>query len=599
MENRMAQAETQRMPSWKTMLRLVPYLKRQRLWAGLTVLFSATYAFVRIGVAYYMKVMTDAAVAGQSDTFLRLLVQSSGLLGFDLAMYYVWTHVEARFTAYLMRDLRDRIAEHVQRMPLSAVERYHSGDLVTRLMGHVPGIADYALFVAQFIYQPLILIASVVFIASINWKMLLVFVTITPLSAPLYAWISRPMQDLSKRVKADQAEAGALVEDTLRGSAVVKAFGLEDALAERYRRMALSLQRTQMQVQGLNVHLRLVGQVLRYLPMLGTVLLGGYLAYRGETTVGAVMAISTAMRWCTAGPIEALLGLLRRTRETLPVVERVLDVLDQPAEPADGASLPKREGHPALSFCGVSFSYDGEGPVLDEVSFDVGEGEVVALVGASGSGKSTILRLLCGFYEAQGGTVHVFGHWLRGPNLTRARNWISIVTQDTCLLPLTVSENIGWGKLGATRDEIVASAQRANVDRFVAQLPAGYETVLDEEAVNLSGGERQCIAIARAVLKDAPILLLDEPTAALDARSEAMVQDALDRFAEGRTVLLVAHRLATIRNVDRILVLGQGRICEEGTHEELMGTDSLYRRLYIKQLDESSTVRVTASGSRA
>lgn len=586
----MAQAETERMPSWKTVFRLVPYLKRRRLWAGLIVFFSAMYAFVRIGVAYYMKVMTDAAVAGQSDAFLRLLVQSSALLGFDLAMYYVWTHVEARFTAYLTRDLRDRIAEHVQRLPLSTVGRYHSGDLVTRLMDHVPAIADYALFAAQFVYQPLILMASIAFIASINWKMLLVFLTITPLSAPLYAWISRPMQELSKRAKTDQAEAGALVEDTLRGSSVVKAFGLESVLTERYRQTALGLQRTQMQVQGLNVYLRLVGQVLRYLPMLGTVLLGGYLAYRGETTVGAVMAISTTMRWCTAGPIEALLGLLRRTRETLPVLERVLDILDQPAEPLGSGSLRKRWGQSALCCRGVSFSYDGEGPVLDGLSLEVREGEVVALVGASGCGKSTILRLLCGFYEAQSGTVRVFGHWLKGPNLTRARSWISIVTQDTCLFPLSVAENIGWGKLGATRDEIVASARRANVDGFVAQLPDGYETVLEEEAVNLSGGERQCIAIARAVLKDAPILLLDEPTAALDARSEAMVQDALDRFAEGRTVLLVAHRLATIRNVDRILVLDQGRICEQGTHERLMSTDSLYRRLYIKQLDESRAV---------
>jgi len=160
------------------------------------------------------------------------------------------------------------------------------------------------------------------------------------------------------------------------------------------------------------------------------------------------------------------------------------------------------------------------------------------------------------------------------------------VTQDTRLFPLSVADNIGWGRLGATRGEIVAAAEQANVHGFVAQLPRSYETVLDEEAVNLSGGQKQCIAIARAVLKDAPILLLDEPTAALDAGSEAIVQDALDRFAEGRTVLLVAHRLSTIRNVDRILVLDQGRICEEGTHEQLMHMEGLYSRLYINQLDE-------------
>ena len=595
----MAQAETERMRSWKTMLRLVPYVKPHRLWMGLTILFSATYAFVRIGVAYYMQVLTDAAVAGQSETFLRLLAQSSGLLAFDLAMYYVWTHVEARFTAYLIRDLRDRIAEHVQRMPLSALERYHSGDLVTRLMDHIPGIADYLLLVAQFIYQPLILFASIAFIASINWKMLLVFLTITPLAAPLYARLSRPVQDLSKRLKADQASAAAIVEDTVKGASVVKAFGLQGTLSQRYGRLAVGLQRTRLQVQKLSAYLLLVGQVLRCLPMFGTIVLGGYLAYRGEMTVGAVMAISTTMLWCTAGPIEALLTMVRRTRETLPVVERVLDLLDRPAEPAGERPLRERSGCPAITFDGVSFAYNGEAPVLDGLSFQVAPGEVVALVGPSGCGKSTILRLLCGFYEPQEGTVRVFGHWLKGPSLARARHWISIVTQDTCLFPLSVAENIGWGRLGASREGIVAAARRANVHGFVTRLPQAYETVLDEEAVNLSGGEKQCIAIARAVLKDAPILLLDEPTAALDAGSEAMMQDALDRFAEGRTVLLIAHRLSTIRNVDRILVLDQGRICEEGTHDQLMGTDSLYRRLYTKQLDESSGELLATLGVEA
>jgi ABC-type multidrug transport system fused ATPase/permease subunit len=293
------------------------------------------------------------------------------------------------------------------------------------------------------------------------------------------------------------------------------------------------------------------------------------------------------------------LTMVRRTRETLPVVERVLDLLDRPAEPTGERALCERSGCPAIAFDGVSFAYNGEAPVLDGLSFQAAPGEVVALVGPSGCGKSTILRLLCGFYEAQEGTVRVFGHWLKGSNLARARHWISIVTQDTCLFPLSVAENIGWGRLGASRKEIVAAARRANVHGFVTRLPQAYETALDEEAVNLSGGEKQCIAIARAVLKDAPILLLDEPTAALDARSESMVQDALDRFAEGRTVLLIAHRLSTIRNVDRILVLDQGRICEEGTHDQLMGTDSLYRRLYTKQLDESSGELLDSLGVEA
>jgi subfamily B ATP-binding cassette protein MsbA/ATP-binding cassette subfamily B protein AbcA/BmrA len=231
----------------------------------------------------------------------------------------------------------------------------------------------------------------------------------------------------------------------------------------------------------------------------------------------------------------------------------------------------------------VNFKYNADTPILRDFNLSVDKGKAVALVGPSGCGKSTVLKLLCGFYRPQGGQIHIEGNDILQTDLYEVRKRVSLVSQETYLFPTTIAENIAYGRQGATRDEIIAAARAANAHHFISVQPEGYETRVGEWGSTLSGGERQRIALARAILKDAPILLLDEPTSALDAQSEAILQEALERFMNGRTVLVVAHRLSTIKHVDEIIVLESGKVCERGTHQELMRTDSLYKRLYLKQ----------------
>jgi subfamily B ATP-binding cassette protein MsbA/ATP-binding cassette subfamily B protein AbcA/BmrA len=270
---------------------------------------------------------------------------------------------------------------------------------------------------------------------------------------------------------------------------------------------------------------------------------------------------------------------------------RVFDLLDQPGERTDGTvTAPVAGVDAAVRLTDVSFGYTPDAKVFDGVSLAVNPGETLAVVGPSGAGKSTLLRLLLGFNEPDSGKIELFGHDLSDWRLTDARRQMSLVSQDTYLFPVTIAENIAYGRPGATQAEVERAARLANIHEFVAGLADGYQTVAGERGARLSGGQRQRIAIARAILKDAPLLLLDEATSALDSESEALVQEALERFMDGRTTLVIAHRLSTIKNADRVVVLDQGRVVEQGTHDQLLAAGGLYQRLYLKQFAEQDAV---------
>jgi len=315
---------------------------------------------------------------------------------------------------------------------------------------------------------------------------------------------------------------------------------------------------------------------------------GSYLIIRGEMSPGQLVAFHFLfgfVKW----PLAFLPDMLNRLKRSMGAGERVAEVMDIKPERSGGRDFSGGDApggdDEAMRFEEVGFSY-GEGPpVLQDMSFSLARGERIAIVGASGCGKSTVLKLACGDYETHTGRILVEGHDSREWDLSALRSRLSVISQDVFLFPTSILENIAYGRPGASREEIEAAARTANAEEFILKAPQGYETQVGERGIKLSGGQRQRIALARAILKDAPFLLLDEPTSALDTHSEALVQEAIERSLEGRTAVIVAHRLSTIKGVDRILVMDKGRVAEEGPHEALLAAGGLYAALYSRQFN--------------
>jgi ABC-type multidrug transport system fused ATPase/permease subunit len=585
--------------NWRILLRLTPFLKAHRFWLAAAIATGIVGGLVWIQHPLLIQGLTDTAVSGQREGFLRFLYLTLAWVVARFILRYLYLHANARSSIYPIRDLRNCITAHIQRLPLSYVETHHTGDLVSRLNNDVDKVAQAINNIGENAWQPIQMAIAIAYMAMVSWKLLLAGCILIPVSTVLFNRVSKPMEKLSRQRMEALGRINAVIQDTIGGMGIVKAFNAGRIRADRFGAVAQDVEHKGMGIARQDSILIGMFLLLRYIPQLVIPLYGGYLALKGEISVGSVVA-ANALIWQIFLPVEQLLAFLRRMRETIPAIERLFEILDQPAERAGERAFEVQTEAAPIEFEDVTFGYDDENRILDDLSFHVPQGETVALVGTSGSGKSTVIRLLCGFYEPQEGQIRIYGNDLSQYSPADARTQVSLVAQDTYLYPTTIAENIAYGRSGATRDEIVAAAKMANAHGFVLEQPKGYDTEVGERGGKLSGGERQRIALARAILKDAPILLLDEPTSALDTQSETLVQEALDRLMEGRSVLVVAHRLSTIRDADRVLVLDGGTIVESGTHEQLMQGDTLYKRLYLRQASaERKTVRATGEVAHA
>ncbi len=564
--------------------RLIPDLRVHRKWLWLVWITAFIAGIMEFLNPFLLKSLTDSAVAKQTAKFWQLVVWAAAAMLIDAVLMYYTRIVSTRYEIYTIRDLRNRVVAHLQRLPISYMESVHSGDLVSRFNNDIDRIAQLPRRVNELVVQPVVFILGFTYLLLLSWKLLLATCILIPISAVLYDKVVKPMQAHSQKELEHLARANAVTQDAIRGIYIIKAYNLQKLLTKKYQRIAENVRKEGLEIDRRRALEFAVFLMLRYIPQLVAPLYGGYLAFRGEISVGDLIA-STYLIWMVFIPVETMLGWIRNLREVAPAVERVFEILDQPAEDGKGREFSTAPGSKAVSFESVSFQYGEDLKILDDFTLELDPGQVVALVGSSGCGKSTVLKLLCGFYRPQKGAIRIAGHDIVQSGIQEARRRVSLVSQETYLFPTTVAENIAYGSLGAAQSEIEAAARAANAHDFILKLPYGYQTQVGEWGSKLSGGEKQRISLARAILKDAPILLLDEPTSALDAQSEAVVQEALERLMEGRTVLVVAHRLATIKNVDEIVVLDQGHLVERGTHQELLGSETLYKRLYLKQTD--------------
>jgi ATP-binding cassette subfamily B protein/subfamily B ATP-binding cassette protein MsbA len=441
---------------------------------------------------------------------------------------------------------------------------------------------------------------SLVTMFTIMWQLdpalTLLSLAVVPLMVAVVRGYAGPLLRRSYAHEEVDAQLYDVVEQTLSAMPAVQAFGGEERADRRFQASARAILGTELSLVSLEQHVQILIGLTTAAGTAAIFWVGATHVLEGQLTVGAILVFLAYLASLYA-PLESLTHLSSTLQSAAGSARRVMEVLEAEREVTDrpGATPSVVErGHVRLE--DVTFGYDAGQPILHEVCFEARPGQTVAIVGPTGAGKSTLVSLVPRFFDPWAGRVTVDGRDVRDVQLKSLRRQVALVLQEAFLFPLTIAENIAYGRPEATRDEIEAAARAANAHVFIERLPAGYETRVGERGATLSGGERQRLAIARALLKDAPILILDEPTSALDAETESLLLEALERLMHGRTTLLIAHRLSTIRGADWIVALQGGRLVEAGTHEELLARDGLYARFQRLQTGRPATQGPPAAG---
>jgi ATP-binding cassette subfamily B protein len=491
----------------------------------------------------------------------------------------------ARISNRVIAEVRDKLYRHLQRLSLSFHTRARSGDLTLRVLSDVNTLKDAAVTaLLPLLVNAVVLAGMVGMLFWMHWKLALVALSVLPLLGLRTARLSRRIHERAREQKQREAGMAATAAEAIAAIKVLQALGLEGVFADHFSRRNEESRRGDAKGARLSAALeRTVGLLLATATAL-VLWYGALLVLSGELTPGALLVVMAYLR-NTFRPVEDFAKHTERLAKASAAGERVLDVLGQTPEVRD---LPGAQPAPpfrgAVLFEDVTFAYEPGRPVLERITFEVPAGGWVALVGPSGIGKSTLLALLLRLYDPTRGCVRIDGHDIREYTLASLRPQFSVVLQDTVLFAASVRENIAYGAPGVTPEAVETAARLANAHEFIQSMPQGYDTPLGERGATLSGGQRQRIAIARAAIRQAPILLLDEPATGLDGENERLVLDALERLAEGHTTVLVTHDLRLAARAGRILYLESGRVLEGGTHEELMQAGGRYATLYGLQV---------------
>ncbi|MGE5653676.1 MAG: ABC transporter ATP-binding protein [Bacillota bacterium] len=565
----------QREPLW----RLYGYLGRRWPSYALGALLQIVYdGATQLILAWMLAGLTNAAVHRQLPSLINVLGLS--LLGIVVASATV--PVAARWRGNVVEAaiaaMRQDLFDHIQELPISYFERVHSGDTVSRLTNDITAAKDA---MGDALVQFLGAIVTGVLCAVAMWRISWKFTALALLLGALPLWYNREtapgLQKVNSRFQESLADLNSRLKDLLACFCAIKAFNLQGRLVGSYdqvNRQARGNGLERVRRQSATV---VANDLFGTVSFLSLLVLGSYLMVKGEVSPGPAVAAVQLLNGLTQ-PFSILGDLWVRLQTAKAAAVRVFAVLDLPGErwPRDRGEAGDSGAMIALR--SVQFAFDNK-PVFRDLSLTVPHGQMVALVGPSGGGKSTILKLLLGFHQVRGGSILIAGHSLTSYTVEELREKMAFVPQEAYLYTGTIYDNIACGKLGSSEDQIIAAARAANAHDFIMQLPDGYQTQVGERGAQLSGGQRQRIAIARAILKNSPILLLDEATSSLDSESERLVQEALERLMVGRTTLVIAHRLSTIRQADCIHVIVDGQIVESGNHEQLMQLGGAYRHL--------------------
>ena len=567
------------MKNYKRLLQYIrPYLKR----LGLAIVCIIIAAACNLYLPWIIKDMVDKVLA-EKDMVMLYVICVSIVVVFLIRgiFYYGQSYLVSYIGQKVVIDVREVMFRKFQRMPMAYFDRHQTGETMSYITNDVAAIQSALVDqLIEMVTEGSILIGSIAMMVYLDWKLSLLTLVVIPLVGQAMKIFGRKLKRNGTVIQERAADITSLLQESISSIRVVKSFVREDYEIKRFiNQNVLNFQAAMKNVQ-LTSLLTPTVEFLAAVSVTFIVGFGGYEVVNGQMTAGALVAFLTyAVN--LANPVKRLARVYGTLQRAMAAVDRVFAVIDLPEPIGDkegAAPLPQIQGHVVVK--DVTFGYKEGVNALENVSLEVKPGQMIAFVGPSGAGKSTIANLIPRFYEINSGAISIDGHDIRDVTVASLRDQIGIVPQETMLFSTTVMENIRYGRLDATDEEVIEAAKAANADSFIRELPQGYDTPIGERGLNLSGGQRQRMSIARAILKNPRILILDEATSALDTESEKIVQAALDKLMVGRTSFVIAHRLSTIFNADQIYVIDDGKIREHGTHEELLANGGLYSHLY-------------------
>jgi subfamily B ATP-binding cassette protein MsbA len=564
-------------------LLLTPYWK--------TIIISSLLLIGRAGLELvpplFQKEIIDEIITARNLTYLGVVITALiAAYALNQLVQIGDNYVRHALGEKFIFDLRVRLYAYLQKMSLSFFERTSTGELMSRVTNDLSALENFVTHGSALTAVDLMrLIGGSIILFVLDWRLAALVMIPVPILAGAFRHYNTKIRPVYRRVRARLGDINAKLQDNLSGIRVIQAFAREDLEYERFSKESERYYRAR--VKGIR-YWSIFFPAIRFFGAMGTVIVlgvGSVMVVRDQMSLGTLVAFLAYIA-SIYDPLNRLTEVDNIFQEAIAAGERIFELLDETADvkdAPDAIDLPALRGE--MVFDQVHFRYGSGDQVLHAISFTMAPGEVVALVGPSGAGKTSIANLICRFYDPSNGTVSVDGYDLRHIKLASLRRQVAVVLQDSFLFNNTVAENLLYGKPDAGQDELIAAAKAANAHDFIMQLPDGYNTEIGERGVKLSGGQKQRLALARAILADPRILILDEATSSVDAEAEYLIQQALERVLKGRTALVIAHRLSTIRNADKIIVLDRGRIAEVGSHEELLQRGELYSRLYQRQME--------------